>query len=239
MHGNASTLNRKGGSEMPVITVANPKGGAGKSTATLVLATSLAEQGASVVILDCDPNRAIKGWRAGSSRNPVLVDGDVTESSITAKLDEYRKKFQFVFVDLEGTASRLMSRALARAQLVVIPIQASPTDAELAARAINLIQEEEQAFEKSIPYQILFTRTSPAIATKLERQITSQLKASEVPMFRNHLNERSAYKAMFFYQLDLNELDSRDVNGLPAARDNAFRLAEELVNLVIGAKEAA
>lgn len=224
---------------MPVITVANPKGGAGKSTTTLVLATSLAQQGASVVILDCDPNRAIDGWRAGNSNNGVVVDGGVTESNVTSKLDEYRKKFQFVFVDLEGTASRLMSRALARAQLVVIPIQASPTDAELAARAIHLIQEEEQAFEKVIPYRILFTRTSPAIATKLEKQITSQLTESEVPMFRNHLNERSAYKAMFYYQRDLDELDSANVNGLPAARDNAFRLAEELVNLVIDARAAA
>jgi chromosome partitioning protein len=224
---------------MPVITVANPKGGAGKSTITLVLATTLAQQGASVVVLDCDPNRAIQGWRGGSSKNPVIVDGDVNESNITAKLDEYRKKFQFVFVDLEGTASRLMSRALARAQLVVIPIQASPTDAELAARAIRLIQEEEQAFEKTIPYRIMFTRTSPAIATKLEKQITSQLMASETPFFRNHLNERSAYKALFFYQRDLDELDAGEVNGLPAARDNAFRLAEELVNLVIEERVAA
>lgn len=224
---------------MPVITVANPKGGAGKSTAALVLATSLAQQGASVIILDCDPNRAIEGWRAGSSKNPVIVDGGITESTITTKLDAYRKKYQFVFVDLEGTASRLMSRALARAQLVIIPIQASPPDAELAARAIHLIREEEQAFEKTIPYRVLFTRTSPAIASKLETQITAQLKASEVPMFRNHLNERSAYKAMFYYQRDLEELDPRNVNGLPAARDNAFRLAEELVNLVIDARVAA
>lgn len=120
-----------------------------------------------------------------------------------------------------------------------IPIQASPPDAELAARTIHLIREEEQAFEKTIRYRVLFTRTSPAIASKLETQITAQLKASEVPLFRNHLNERSAYKAMFYYQRDLEELDPRNVNGLPAARDNAFRLAEELVNLVIDARVAA
>jgi chromosome partitioning protein len=121
---------------------------------------------------------------------------------------------------------------------VIIQIQASPPDAELAARAIHLIREEEQAFEKTIPYRVLFTRTSPAIASR-ETQITAQLKASEVPMFRNHLNERSAYKAMFFYQQDLDELDPKNVNGLPAARDNAFRLAEELVNLIIDARVAA
>lgn len=223
---------------MPVISVANPKGGAGKSTTTLILATTLAQQGAKVVILDCDPNRPIESWRGGGSRNPVVVDGSVNESNITQKIDEYRKIFQFVFVDLEGTASRLMSRALARAQLVIIPIQASPTDAELAAKAINLIREEEAAFEKTIPYRILFTRTSPVITTKLERAIVGQLREGEVPTFRAHLNERSAYKSVFFHQLDLNELNPADVNGLPAARENAYRLAEELVDLVIE-KEAA
>lgn len=224
---------------MPIISVANPKGGAGKSTATLVLATTLAQQGASVVILDCDPNRPIEGWRAGQSANPVIVDGAVTESNIVAKLDDYRRRFQFVFVDLEGTASRLMSRALGRANLVIIPIQASPTDAELAAKAIHLIQEEEATFEKSIPYRILFTRTSPVIATKLEKSIVSQLRAGDVPTFRTHLNERSAYKALFFHQQDLSELDEKEVNGLPAARHNAMTLAEELVDTMVEKEQAA
>lgn len=224
---------------MPVITVANPKGGAGKSTTTLVLATTLASQGASVVVLDCDPNRAIQGWRKGDSKNTIIVDGEISESNITQKLDEYRRKYQFVFVDLEGTASRLMSRALARAQLVLIPIQASPTDAELAALAIHLIQEEEAAFEKTIPYQILFTRTSAAIPTRLEKAIVAQLQKGEVPVFRNHLNERSAFKSVFYHRLDLDELDPADVNGLPAARENALRVAAELVDLVAPKEVAA
>lgn len=224
---------------MPVISVANPKGGAGKSTSTLVLATTLAQQGASVAILDCDPNRPILGWRGGESKNPVLVDGEITESTITAKLDDYRKRFQFVFVDLEGTASRLMSRALARSQLVVIPIQASPNDAELAARAIHLIQEEEAAFEKVIPYKILFTRTSPVIQTRIEKAIVKQLADAGVPRFQAHLNERAAYKAIFYHQQDLTELEEGEVNGLPAARDNALRLTSELVDLLTTEKAAA
>ncbi|MGO6939283.1 hypothetical protein U8P76_20915 [Rhizobium johnstonii] len=65
----------------------------------LFLATTLAQQGASVVILECDPNGPIEGWRRGASKNPVIVDGGINESTITAKLDEYRKQYQFVFVD--------------------------------------------------------------------------------------------------------------------------------------------
>lgn len=216
---------------MPIIAVANPKGGAGKSTTTLVLATTLASQGASVTVLDCDPNRPIQGWRGGHSRNPVEVDGNVTESSITGLLDEYRRRRQFVFVDLEGTASRLTSRALARAQLVIIPIQASPTDAEQAVKAIRLIREEEQAFEKTIPFRIAFTRTSPAIPTRLEKSIVDELNQGEIPRLQNHLNERAAFKAMFYYKLDLDELNPVQVNGLAQAKENAVRLSAELVDI--------
>lgn len=217
---------------MPVIAVANPKGGAGKSTTTLVLATTLARQGASVTVLDCDRNQPIAGWKAGPSKNPVIVDSATDEEAFKTKLDLHRTKQQFVFVDLEGTASRLMSRALFRAHLVIIPIQASPTDAELAARAIHLIKDEGDAFDKQIPYRVLFTRTSPVIATKLEKAILAQLASGEIPQFKNHLNERAAFKSMFYHQLDLEELEEGEVNGLPKARTNAMQLTEELITLV-------
>lgn len=223
---------------MPVIAVANPKGGAGKSTTTLVLATTLARQGASVTVLDCDRNQPIAGWREGGSKNPVVVDSAIDEESFKEKLDHHRRKSQFVFVDLEGTANRLMSRALFRAHLAIIPIQASPTDAELAAKAIHLIKDEGESFDKVIPYRVLFTRTSPQIKTKIERQIFAQLSGGEIPQFANHLNERAAYKSMFFHQLDLDELDPDEVNGLPQARDNALKLTAELVDMV-AQKEAA
>src|ERR1019366_5064441 len=94
---------------MPVIVVANPKGGAGKSTLSLVLGTSLASQGATVTLIDCDPNRPIVDWKSGPSKSNVRVIGDVTESTVISVIQEEAKARQFVIVDLEGTASRLVS----------------------------------------------------------------------------------------------------------------------------------
>ena len=42
---------------MPTISFANPKGGAGKTTSALLLATELAGRGAEVVVIDADPER--------------------------------------------------------------------------------------------------------------------------------------------------------------------------------------
>jgi len=47
---------------MSVITFANTKGGAGKTTAVLLLATELARSGHRVTVLDADPQLWISRW---------------------------------------------------------------------------------------------------------------------------------------------------------------------------------
>ncbi len=224
---------------MPVIVVANPKGGAGKSTMSLVLGTTLASQGATVAMIDCDPNRPIVDWRSGPSKTKAHVIGDVTESSVISVIQEQSRARQFVIVDLEGTASRLVSRAIARASLVLIPLQGSAVDARQASRAVGLIREEEELVERKIPFRLVFTRTSAAIATRIDRKIVSSLEDAAIPSLKTHLHERSAYKAMFVDKLALDELDPTNVNGLEAARENALKLAFELISIVTGAKETA
>ncbi|MGA2250931.1 MAG: ParA family protein [Terracidiphilus sp.] len=49
---------------MPTIVFANPKGGVGKSTAAVLLATELASHGGSVTMIDADPNRPLTQWAA-------------------------------------------------------------------------------------------------------------------------------------------------------------------------------
>ena len=67
----------------------------------------------------------------------------------------------------------------------------------------------------------------------------AELIAADVPTFRTHLNERSAYRALFYYELALDELDPTIVNGVAQARDNAARFTAELVDHVLARKEAA
>jgi len=218
---------------MPVVVVANPKGGAGKSTVALVLATTLARLGATVSIIDADPNRPIVDWRTGNSALDVEVIGDLNESSVIKIVREQRSLRQFVLVDLEGTASRLVSRAITQADLVLIPLQASGVDARQASRAVALIHEEEEALGgRHIPFRVVLTRTSPIITTRIEREIVNALEASGLPLMRAQLHERQAFKAMFVRRLALHELDASQVNGLQEALRNAQGLAEELVDVL-------
>ena len=217
---------------MPVIVTASSKGGAGKSTLTLVLAQALDAMGASVTVIDADPNRPLVRWRGGTSASTVEIVGDVTESSIIKVIREHSTVRQFVLVDLEGTANRLVSRAITQADLVLIPLQASALDSNEASRAVGLIQEEEEALEgRVIPYRIIMTRTNPLITTKIEASIYKSLADANIPLMQTRLHERQAYKAIFVRREALAELDS-SINGLDGARDNAERLANEVVELI-------
>jgi chromosome partitioning protein len=223
---------------MPVIVTASSKGGAGKSTMTLVLAQALDAMGATVTIIDADPNRPILRWRSGQSASTVEVVGDVTESSIIRIIREHSAVRQFVLVDLEGTANRLVSRAITQADLVLIPLQASALDSNEAGRAVALIKEEEEALDgRTISFRIIMTRTSPLITTKIEGGIIQALKDAEIPLMQVRLHERQAYKAIFVRKLALSELDET-ISGLPAAIENAERLAEEVVELITTAPSA-
>ena len=221
---------------MPVIAVSNPKGGAGKSTTTLLLATYLAHNGASVCVLDADPNQPIMDWKTnGTSKSKLKIIGGVKESNLMELLDAQHQ--QFVFIDLEGTASLLVSRSIALADFVIIPIQASAVDVRQAGKAIRAVKDEERVAQRSnplrkIPYRVLMTRTPApgAPISTLQRQLDAELTAGNVPRFRTNLAERLAFKAVFAERLTLEELWNHPVGNLATASQNIHELVNELID---------
>jgi len=217
---------------MPTIVFANPKGGAGKSTAAVILATQLARNGAKVTILDADPNKPVSEWARRGTLDNLTVVADISESTVIDEIDSAAEKTPFVIVDLEGTASMMVAYAISRADLVIIPTQASQLDAKQAARAVMLIRQQEKAFRKTIPFAILYTRTSSAIRTKSLSHVQSEFQRNEIPTFRTHLHEREAFRALFSFGGSLESLDPRQVGGLENAIANAREYTAEFVHLV-------
>src|SRR3712207_6278146 len=137
---------------MPTVVFASPKGGVGKSTSAVLLATELAGKGASVTIIDADPNRPVSRWATRPGKPASLtVLADVTEETIVDEIDKAALRAAFVIVDLEGTASMMVGYAMSRADLVVIPTQGSLLDAAEAVKAIRLVRVQEKAFRRPIP----------------------------------------------------------------------------------------
>src|ERR1700678_1379282 len=167
---------------MPTIVFASPKGGVGKSTSAVVLATELAQRGAAVTVIDADPNRPVSQWaRRPGCPQTLTVIGAISEETIIDTIETASAKTAFVVVDLEGTASMMVAYAISRADLVVIPVQGSHLDAAEPAKAIKLVRAQEIAFRRTIRYTVLFTRTSAAIRTRTFQSIEGEFAENGIP----------------------------------------------------------
>jgi chromosome partitioning protein len=121
---------------------------------------------------------------------------------------------------------------MSRADLVIIPSQGSNLDATEAVKAIKLVKSQERAFQKKIPFAVLFTRTSAAIRPRTLQNIELQFAQNNTPMFGVQIHEREAYRALFAFGGTLADLDPSQVSNLPAARLNAKTFAGEVIEML-------
>lgn len=213
-----------------------PRAAPGKSTTAVLLGTELAHAGATVTFLDCDPNGSLSLW---AERAPlpehITVLSDVGEADIIKTIRSHDRDGSVVIVDLEGVASRLVSRAISQADLVITPMRATTLDATIGVRALALIAEEEEALNRAIKHAVVFTMTR-AIRSKQHSGIEQSLKEQGVDVIEPSLMERSAFSAFFEFGGDLRSMPEQ--GNMEGARENASGFASAVYQR-LNAKEAA
>ena len=217
---------------MPTIAFASSKGGAGKSTSALLLASELAGRGGSVTLIDADPNQPISQWSKLPGLPSKLIVLAVTEDTLLDAVDAAALKTQFVIVDLEGTANLMVAQAMSRADLVIIPTKGSKLDAVEAIKVIKFLKQQERAYKKAIPYAVLFTQTNPAVRPRTLTSLEQDLLQQGVPLFGTPLHDRDAFRAIFSFGGALSGLNPAAVGGVPTALNNARQFVAEAVAML-------
>ena len=219
---------------MQVIVFASSKGGVGKTTSALTLASVLTRHGASTTLIDADPNAPLVLWsqrfRDGVPANlsvKAAYRTDVAEV-IDAETDP------FVIVDLEGSRNEEVSVAIGRADLVLIPMKGNQLDADEAVNVIKVIRKQETIFRRSIPFRVFLSQTSPVIMDRGMRDICEQMRDNNIPMLTTAIVERSAFKAPFRLGGTLYELTDREAKSPGAAITNAETFAREVRDVLVG-----
>ncbi|MER2513682.1 ParA family protein [Nitrosomonas ureae] len=222
---------------MPTIVFASSKGGAGKTTAAIVLASELAQHNTSVTLIDADPNQHSAKWalKDGCPSNIKLVEKS-TEETIIDDIDNAQEQTAFVLVDLEGTASMAVASAISRADLVITLCQGSQDDADEAAKTIKLVNRQAKVLNRSIPFAVLMTRTNPAITPRTLKHIMNEFRDAGVDIFKTSLIDREAFRAIRSFGGTVNDLDPKQVSGIDKATANAHALAVEVIERIKGIK---
>jgi len=219
---------------VPIIVFASSKGGVGKTTSALTLACVIARDNVPLTLIDSDPNRPIASW---AESFPDFVPKSMTVLAPEPKdmarvLREAAERDPFVIVDLEGTKSAEVSVGLGRADLALIPMQASQLDAMQAAHLVELVKHQEEVFNRTIPFRVFLTRTSPVIQSKSHKALLDELKKFEIPIMETSLMEREAYRLPFRIGASIYELDKGDVRNPMVAIENAEVWAKEVISVL-------
>lgn len=218
---------------MPVITFANTKGGAGKTTAALILATELARAGNRVTVLDADPQRWISTWHEISGRVPNIdVISEITMASIQGHIIENRRSTDYFIIDLAGARNSLLATAIGLSDHVLIPIQGCSMDAKGGAQVLELLAQLEKQAGVRIDHSVVLTRVSSLVTTRALQVVKGLLASRNVRVLETPIIERAAFRDVFDCGGTLQTMDPARVSNLDKARENARVFAEEVRRLV-------
>ncbi|MBO3760419.1 ParA family protein [Ciceribacter sp. L1K22] len=217
---------------MPIMTFANTKGGAGKTTAVFVLASELVRRGTRVTILDADPRGWISRWHALAACGGLLQVVAVDEHSIEDAAAKARKRGGYTLIDLPSSHDALLAKAVGLADHVMIPVQGCAMDAVGGAQVLELLGELERQCDIRIPHSVVLTRVNIAVTTRALQAAKDFLAGRNIHTLSTPIAERAAYRDVFGKGGLLQALNGEEVSNLDRALENAAQLANEVLALV-------
>lgn len=153
--------------ETKILTIANRKGGAGKSTCAAHLALAAVKNGLKTILIDLDPQKTLElWWKKREEDNPFLTDVD--PSKLHEVINNLKvHDFDLCIIDTPGDTSINAMSGLGVADLVLVPSKPTAPDLQAIGRTIATI--------KSLNKQYLFVITQAVVRSKLAMQGASVL----------------------------------------------------------------
>lgn len=208
---------------MPVIALVGNKGGAGKTTLSINLASGMHRRHPTV-LLDADPQLSSLQWRDIADRDD-LVDVVDAVDDLEAMVQKYRNEYDCVMIDCPPSVHSEQTRhALSCSDIALFPVLPSPLD---LWASVHVERELEWARSVNPDLQAMLVVNQLEPRTKLSRIINDVLAEIELPVATTAIRRRMAYRNAMLRGCSVFEAGA----AASSAAEEINQLVEEVVKL--------
>jgi len=191
---------------MKIVTLAQQKGGVGKTTVCVNLALQAAVRGKKSAIIDLDKVQA-SAIKWGERRKKAGLNGPAIYTSNAREIDELLKKLkadgvEWVFIDSPGRDDPVSSSGLRVADITLVPCRPLDDDIEPSFATVKLIR-----LDPARRYAYLMNISPPQIDKKRARKVGEVLKNAGYPVSPVIIVQRIAVPDANAQGLGTNERD--------------------------------
>lgn len=188
-----------------VFTVAQQKGGAGKTTLAAHLAIAWAQLGYSVATVDIDPQGSLTRWHAvraeATGGAPGFTHVQINGWRTQAEVERLARDHDIVVIDSPPHAQTEARIAVRAATLVLAPVQPSPMDLWAVHPTLDLAAQEKRRL------LLVLNRVPPRakIADELVAKVQELVNPPGVDLAEAQIGNRTAYAGTLLTGLSVTE----------------------------------
>jgi chromosome partitioning protein len=176
-----------------IVALTGQKGGVGKSTLAIGIASELLVRRHKVLLVDADPQGTIRTWgevaaEAGQPMPSIVSMGSTMHRA--EQLPTVRMGYDDVVIDCPPRHGDIQRSALMVADMAILPCGPSSADAWALAASIDLINEA-RALRPELEVRIVITRKQGR--TALGRSAREELTKSGIELLKSELGYRVAF----------------------------------------------
>lgn len=210
-----------------IIVIGGEKGGTGKTTICTNIASIMTREGSDLLIIDTDKQGSASAWSALRDENTQVKRIPCIQkfgSTIATEINDLRKRYDDIIIDAGGRDSVELRGAMAVADIIYIPIQASQFDVWTLG-AMDSLLTQATTFNARLKAIAVINRasTNPSVSeTKETIEIFEDFK--NLRLSNCIIRDRIVYRKAARSGLAVDELENSDSK----ARDEIKSLLREL-----------